>query len=89
MKTEVTTASGFACRLDEEEILDNYELLELLIRLDSGDRAALPAVLKLVLGDEQTAALKEHLRKENGKVATSAVHLELLEIFRAAKALKN
>ena len=89
MKTDVTTASGFTCKLDEEMIFDNYELLELLTRLDSGDRSVLPKVLEIVLGKEQTAALKEHLRAKNGKVASSAVHLELLEIFRSRNSLKN
>jgi len=85
---KIETESGFSCEI-REDLGGDYELLELLIRLDQGDQTALPAALNLVLGEKQKAALLEHLRGEDGRVRTLEVHKALLEIFRARNSLKN
>lgn len=88
--TEVKTESGFVCQVDDERIADNYELLELLVQLDEGSRFVLPKVLEIVLETpEQIQALKDHVRGKNGKVSTTAIHKELLEIFKSKNSTKN
>ena len=41
------------------------------------------------LGAEQKSALKEHLRKENGKITFTDMCNEVVRIFNASKEIKN
>ena len=59
------TKTGFKFEI-EEEVLDDYELLETLVDADNGNNMALFSVIDMVLGDEQKKALKEHLREIHG-----------------------
>ena len=81
---EVTTKSGFACRVDEEA-LDDIELMEELVELDRDNARGVlkvPTMLDRLIGEEQRKALYEHLRAENGRVKTSAVVTELFSIIQ-------
>lgn len=82
------TLSGFAFSVNEAA-LDDYELLEDLVLLDSGQSQVMVRVLNTILGADQTKRLKEHCRDENGKVALSDMERELIAIFNAHKTSKN
>lgn len=85
-----TTKSGFEFELElDSEILDDYEFLEALRGVDEGDFSELPKIVDVLLGEEQKEALKNHLRKENGKVKLSDMCEEVAEIFSASEELKN
>lgn len=83
-----TTKSGFSFTLDEN-VLDDYELLEALTAIDEGSSGKVVSMITLLLGSEQKEALKEHLRNEHGKVPASAMIREALEILQSARQGKN
>ena len=82
------TNPGFAFELSED-VLDDYELLEVLCDVDAGEYGKVPEVVKLLLGEEQKNKLKEHIRKENGKVSANLMLSEVTDIFNSTKSLKN
>lgn len=86
--TEITTASGFRCSV-EEDALNDMELLENLIALDKGDAAALPDLLLQLLGASGKKALYDHVRTAHGRVPAGAVMTELGEILEALKTRKK
>ena len=63
-----TTESGFRYTLPPDA-LDDYELLENLCDIDNGDVSKITGTARQLLGDAQIEALKDHVRKENGRVA--------------------
>lgn len=81
------TKSGFSYSILEKNI-KNYELVEALGELDTNP-LALPRVLNLLLGKEQTQKLKDHVRDEDGIIDTEKVTLELEDIFKAQERLKK
>jgi hypothetical protein len=81
------TKSGFTYSVLEKN-LKNYELVEVLGELESNP-LALPKVLKLLLGKEQTDKLKDHVRDKDGIVDTEKISDELRDIFEAQARLKN
>ena len=83
-----TTSSGFAFELNED-VLDDYELLESLRKLDKGDGEYAVDVVEQLLGEEQKERLKKHLRNENGKVSAKKLMEEIGEIFNACNPVKN
>lgn len=80
------TPSGFEL---DENILDDYELLESLQAIDNGDYGKVTQTISYLLGEEQKERLKEHVRKENGRVSVIAMMNEVAEIFQANSSLKN
>lgn len=85
---DIKTKSGFKCSIDNE-VLDDWEMLELFRRIDKGDSSALVDVTPMFLGDEQYNKLKEHIRKKHGKVKASVMVEEMSEIMQNANATKN
>lgn len=85
---EGKTTSGFAYKLPDDAF-DDYELLEALRKLDKGENGYIVEVVDMLLGEEQKEALKEHARKENGKVSASKLLEVVLEIFQKEKDGKN
>lgn len=81
------TKSGFEFEVSKEA-LDDYELLEDLTDVSEGKEGKIVNVISKMLGNEQKARLKEHLRDESGKVAASKMIQEIKEIFEALK-VKN
>ena len=63
--TEVVTASGFVANVDEEAVGD-LEFLETLREVKK-DPTALIDLSDMVLGEEGTKALKQHLKEANGR----------------------
>lgn len=85
---EGKTSTGFEFKL-EDEVLDDYELLEVLCDVDDGNMAAIRKVLPMLLGEDQATALKEHLRGDTGRVSASKLFDAVAEIFNTSKELKN
>ena len=79
-----TTPSGFKFEISERR-LNNYELLELLGEVDEGNGQ----VLKLLFGEEQAKAFKDHLREEDGIVPTDKLAEELKAVFNTVQELKK
>lgn len=82
------TESGFEFEVNEE-ILDDYELLELLCQIDDGDTQCTIKMVDRLLGSEQKEKLKDHVRDENGKVSARKLLAEVGEIFNLIKEGKN
>lgn len=76
------TKSGFSYTVSDD-LGDDIELLEGLTRLDKGEVAVLPDVLRKILGEKQKEKLYEHLRTKDGRVPITSVSEELVEIFTA------
>lgn len=85
---EVITKSGFTCEVDPKK-LDDWEILDMLSDLESGNMLTAPRFVKKVLGPEKAKELVEHCREENGTVPTKKVLTEIFEIFGALKDGKN
>ena len=82
------TSTGFGYKV-EDEILDDYELLELLNEADNGKAGAMIDVVERVLGEEQVKALKDHIRNESGRVSAKRMITEVMEILKSHGAGKN
>lgn len=82
------TSSGFEFQL-EDEVLDDYELLEVLHKIDDGNNGLITEMVDRLLGEEQRDKLKDHVRTEKGKVSAKRLLEEVMEIFKASDAGKN
>lgn len=82
------TESGFAFEIDEA-VGDDWEILELLDGIAGNDIRAMIKFGNALLGKDQLGSLKEHLRQENGRVKTSDMSNELMEILSSIKDAKN
>ena len=80
---EGTTSTGFAYKLEDER-LDDYELFELICEIDGGNNSVLPKVNRLLLGDVQLNALKDHVKATYGHVTTTGMMSELKDIITGA-----
>ena len=74
-----TTSSGFSFEL-EEDVFDDYELLEVLREIDEGNEERIVTMVDILLGDAQKKHLKEHVRDERGKVSVIRMMEEVTEI---------
>lgn len=81
------TNSGFKYSIEKKR-LDNYELLEVINEVDENP-TLIPKALKLLLGQEQANALKEHVRDEDGIVPAEKMIEELGDIFQNQAQTKN
>lgn len=81
------TQSGFEYTI-ADNIGDDYELLELMGEVRNGDTLAIFALIDRVLGREQHNALKEHCRVD-GRVSTTRMNEEIVDIFTNSKEVKN
>lgn len=82
------TTTGFEFEL-EDEVLDDYELLETLSEVDQGNYGLVPKMVSLLLGEEQKEALKNHIRANSKRVSAKKLLDEVTEIFQASNSLKN
>ena len=82
------TESGFEYEI-EEEILDDYDFLEILCQIDEGAVTPIVKMVDMLLGKEQKEKLKRHIRSQSGRVSATKLLNEVMEIFNATKAGKN
>lgn len=81
------TSTGFVYSIDEN-VLNNFELLDLFAEVDENP-LLLPKLLKMLLGEETKKALYDHVRLEDGTVPADAISRELLEIISGNPEVKN
>ena len=81
------TKSGFEYKISKER-LDNYELLEAIVELETNP-LTLSKVVIMLLGKEQTEKLKDHLRTKDGIVPAEKTSEEITEIFQSHSNTKN
>ena len=82
------TSTGFEFEL-EEEVLDDYELLEILTKVDEGNYGLVTKMVDILLGEEQKELLKSHIRAKSGRVSAKKMMEEVSEIFQSSNSLKN
>lgn len=82
------TSTGFEFSL-QDEVLDDYELLETLQDIDGGDYGKTTKMVTMLLGQAQKDALKDHVRSENGRVSAQKMLAEVMEIFESKNKSKN
>lgn len=80
-----TTKTGFLFDISMER-MENYEVVETIAEIDENP-LVLPRLLKLLLGD-QVAALKDHVRGEDGMVPTQKLMDEVRDIFESQNVKK-
>lgn len=81
------TETGFEFKI-EDEVLNDYELLELFAEVDENP-LLVPKLVKIILGEEQKNKLIEHVRGENGKAAVDKIAMELQNILTSGAETKN
>lgn len=81
------TTKGFSYTISDAA-MDDWELLESLTKLDSGDISAIVDASIRLLGERQYKNLKNFLRKK-GRVKASDFIQEVTEIMASTKELKN
>lgn len=82
------TTSGFEFEISED-VANDYELVENLGELEDNP-LILGKVVNQILGKEQTARLKDHVRNEKGIVPTDRMTQEIIEIFKnGGEEIKN
>ena len=80
-----TTKTVFPFDISMER-MENYEVVETIAEIDENP-LVLPRLLKLLLGD-QVAALKDHVRGEDGMVPTQKLMDEVRDIFESQNVKK-
>lgn len=81
------TKSGFTYQISEER-LNNYELLELFGEMED-DATKLPQVIRLLLGKDLAAKLKDHVRDADGLVPADKMGEEIQEILDSQNQVKK
>ena len=81
------TSIGFEYEIDQD-VLDDYDLVEAIGELDTNP-LAIAKIVDLLLGKEQKEALKELIRKEHGKVSVTVLTSQITEIFQSHGEVKK
>lgn len=81
------TNTGFSYELEESR-LNNYELLEYISEMEENP-LIISTIVKMLLGEEQTKKLKDHLRTEEGIVPADKMAEEITCIFQNQSESKN
>lgn len=81
------TSSGFRYKIDSD-VLDDWETLTLLKKVDEGDILAIIDVAPRFLGEKQFQNLQKFLKKKEGRVKTTSVIREIGEMFTSSQ-VKN
>src|SRR5690625_282733 len=84
---EGKTSSGFAYKIPKDN-LNNYELVETLGDLEENP-LLIAKTVRLLLGNDQSEKLKDHLRTDSGIVPTDKMSEEIMEIFESQQEAKN
>lgn len=72
-----------------DEIVDDWEFLEVLASIDEGETGQIVKAAKMLLGNEGVQILKEHLRGKDGRVKSTAMVDALEQILTSANTSKN
>ena len=74
------TSSGFKFEISKD-VANDYELVEYLGELEDNP-LVLGNIVTRMLGKEQTARLKDHIRNDKGIVQTDKMTKEIMDIFK-------
>lgn len=77
---KVKLDDGFTVSV-EEDVMDDMELLDDLVKVDEGDGYAISRIVERILGGEEKKKLYEHLRNEKGKIPITVVVAAIRELF--------
>lgn len=72
-----------------DEVVDDWEFLEVLAGIDEGETGLIVKAAKMLLGNEGVNMLKEHLRDGSGRVRSTAMVDALREIMESTNESKN
>lgn len=81
------TETGFEFKI-EDEVLNDYELLELFAEVDENP-LLVPKLVKIILGKEQKNKLIEHVRDDKGRASVDRISMELENILTSSTETKN
>lgn len=81
------TETGFEFKI-EDEVLNDYELLELFAEVDENP-LLVPELVKIILGKEQKNKLIEHVRDDKGRASVDRISMELENILTSSTETKN
>lgn len=87
---EGTLSNGFKFQIEDER-LDNYETFEKLCMIDN-DNENLGLIIEVyndLLGTDQYRALKEYIKKQDGRISTRKMFELMQEMFAYDGDLKN
>lgn len=81
-KVTGTTKSGFAYEI-EPDVFDDWDTIDIIRKIQGGDNFAVFDLITRILGEEQTARLKDHIRTKSGRAPISKANTEIFEILSA------
>lgn len=81
---KVTTKGGFTCEINQDAIGD-WEIVERLVAIQSGNISDMPAVITELLGADGYQSMKDHVRNEKGRVPTEKMMELFFDIMTAAR----
>lgn len=84
---KATLKNGFEVEISEN-LLDDWDLMEDIAKLEGASVLAAPALYIRILGAEQYEALKAHLREKEGMVRVTSMDEAMAEIFQLGE-VKN
>lgn len=91
MLVDVTTKSGFECKIDDD-LFNDFEMLELVQQTMSDDAMvklnATIEIVKLMFG-EYKKPLYEHIKKEHGKVLPEVLEGDIVSVMNSIGKGKN
>lgn len=73
----------------EDDRLDDWEFLELLRDYDKGNSGLIVDIMETILGAEQYAKLKAHLKERDGRVSSKTMIQVFSDVMNGASATKN
>lgn len=87
---EGTLSNGFKFQIEDER-LDNYETFEKLCMIDNNNEnlGLIIEVYNDLLGTDQYRALKEYIKKQDGRISTRKMFELMQEMFAYEGDLKN
>lgn len=82
------TSTGFKFEI-EDDVLDDWNILKYLKKIDEGEIEYIIDVVPLLLGKEQEEKLEKHLKELEGRIRMTSMTKEISEIMESGKDLKN
>lgn len=82
------TSTGFKFEI-EDDVLDDWNILKYLKKIDEGEIEYIIDVVPLLLGKEQEEKLEKHLKEFEGRIRMTSMAKEISEIMESGKDLKN
>lgn len=85
---DITLKDGHVVQLDNDA-LDDWELLELMQAIDDGQSGLITKAFPLLVGEEQFANLKSHLKGERTRLPASEMIAAFYEILSGVRSGKK